>query len=291
MSRGVRTAFTVAAAMLVASVVMGAVVCATEASAACPTWPGCYPDQFAPEPALRPMVEFIHRVVSGAAGPAVLIAALLGRRLADPLPRRLAWIGLAGTLAAGGFGMLIVLVGIPWWLGVLDLASALAATVCLLLARLLLDGRWAPGGVSRPAWAAVGTLGLLHLSALAVAGPNSFTRCLSWPLGVLEADRWPLLQAVRILLAVVAAVLIVVAAVRAVRNPRTRLVGWLVAALLVAELTLAGLLLAGVGDLGMRTAYAIVAALLFAAVALLAGRLSVDPVPAAEAEPSLLSLR
>ena len=280
MIRGTRTAFTVAAALVVGSVVLGAMVCATEASAACPNWPGCYPDQFAPEPSLRPMVELIHRVVSGATGPAVLVAALLGRKLADPLPRRLAWIGLAGTLSAGLFGMLIVLVGIPWWLGMLDLASALAATVCMLLARVLLipSVEWAPGRLARPAWAAVGVLAAMHLSAIAVAGPNSFTRCLSWPLGVLDADRWSLLQGLRIGLAVAAAVLIVITVVRAVSRPGDRVLGWLVAALLAAELGLGGLLLFGIGDLLVRTGYAIVAALLFSGVALLAGRASVQRV-------------
>lgn len=280
MIRATRTAFTVAAALVVGSVVLGAMVCATEASAACPNWPGCYPGQFAPEPSLRPMVEFIHRVVSGATGPAVLVAALLGRKLADPLPRRLAWIGLAGTLSAGMFGMLIVLVGIPWWLGMLDLASALAATVCMLLARVLLipSVEWAPGRLARLAWAAVGVLAAMHLSAIAVAGPNSFTRCLSWPLGVLDADRWSLLQGLRIGLAVAAAVLIGITVVRAVSRPGDRVLGWLVAALLTAELGLGGLLLLGIGDLLVRTGYAIVAALLFSGVALLAGRASVQRV-------------
>jgi cytochrome c oxidase assembly protein subunit 15 len=293
MTRVVRGWFTAAAALTFASLVMGAAVCATQSGAACPNWPGCYGDQFLPTPgtglATNPLIEFTHRVVAGATGPAVLVAAILGRKLTDARPRRLAWIGLAGTLSAGIFGMLIVLVGIPWWLGVLDLASALVATVAMLQARLLLDRpRWAPDRVARTAWWAVGVLAVMHLSALAVAGTDSFTRCLGWPLGILAADRWPGLQGARIVLAGVAAVLIVLAANGAARRPELRLPGWLAAGLLAAELALAVVLLAGAGGVGLRTVYAVVAAALFGAVALLAGRASVAGLAEVVVEESAL---
>ena len=278
MSRATRGWFTAAALLTFASVVMGTVVCATQSGASCPNWPGCYPDQFAPAAQLSPLIEFTHRVIAGATGPAVLVAAILGRRLSDPRPRRLAWIALAGTLSAGTFGMLVVKVGIPWWLGVVDLASALTATVAMLLARVLLteNAAWAPGPVARLAWAAVGTLAAMHLLALAVAGTNSFTRCLGWPLGVLDADRWPGLQWVRILLAVATAGVIAVAARRAQRLPQ----GWLVArfavGLVLLELGLGTAMVDGVEGLVVRTAFAVVAAGIFGSVALLAARTSVS---------------
>ena len=285
--RAVRIAFTAAAALTLASVVMGAVVCATQSGASCPNWPGCYDEQFLPTVRAglgeNPLVEFSHRVVAGLTGPVVLVAAILGRRLPDPRPRRLAWLGLAGAIAAGVFGMLIVRVGIPWWLGMLDLASALVATVAMLLARLLLDGpRWAPGRTARLAWAALGTLAAMHLLGIAVAGPDSFTRCLGWPLGVLDADRWPALQWLRLGLALAAAVLIVLTAVAAATRART----WPALCLLLAEVVLGFALLAGAGGVGVRTAYAVVASLLFGAVAWLAGTTSVRTVVA---EPALIT--
>ena len=288
MTTATRGWFTAAAGLTLASLVMGAVVCETQSGAACPNWPGCYGDQFLPTPgaglATNPLIEFSHRVVAGATGPAVLVAAILGRKLPDAWPRRLAWIGLAGTLSAGVFGMLIVLVGIPWWLGMLDLGSALVATAAMLQARLLLDRPgWAPDRVARTAWAALGVLAAMHLLGIAVAGTDSFTRCLGWPLGVLDADRWPAVQVLRIVLAVVAAVLIVVAVAGVVRRPGLRLYGWLAAGLLVAELALAASLLAGAGSVGLRTVYAVVAAALFGAVALLAARSSVSPAARSDA--------
>lgn len=301
MTRVTRGWFTAAAVLTSASLVMGAVVCATQSGAACPNWPGCYGDRFLPTPgaglADNPLIEFTHRVVAGTTGPAVLVAAVLATwapgipsraREADPRVRRLAWLGLAGTLSAGIFGMLIVKVGIPWWLGVLDLASALAATVSMLVGRLLLTRpTWAPDRTARLAWAGLGALALMHLSALAVAGPDSFTRCLGWPLGILGADRWLALQVVRVGLAVVAAVLIVVAVVGTVRRPGLRLYGWVAAGLLSAELALAATLLAGLGSVGLRTAYAVAAAALFGAVGLLAARMSVGGLSAAAFERSV----
>ena len=277
MSRTIRGWFTAGALLTFASVVMGAVVAATQSGASCPNWPGCYVDQFAPAAQLSPLIEFTHRVIAGATGPAVLVAAILGRRLPDPRPRRLAWIALAGAIAAGVFGMLTVKVGIPWWLGMIDLACALTAMVSLLLARVLLtpETHWAPGWTARVAWGALGFLAVLHLCGIAVAGPGSFTRVLSWPLGVLPADRWPKLQSLRIWLAVAACGLIVTAVVRASGRRGLWRVGLPAGVLLLAELGIGAALLSGQGSTGMRTAYAVVAAGVFGAVALLAARASV----------------
>ncbi|MFZ0531050.1 MAG: hypothetical protein WAL91_11015 [Propionicimonas sp.] len=279
--KAVRISFTIAAVLAMASVVMGAVVCATESGAACPNWPGCYPDRFAPQAQLNPMIEFVHRVVAALTGPAVLVAAILARKVEDRLPRRLAWVALAGTIAAGVFGMLIVKVGIPWWLGVVDLASALTATVCLILATLLVapDARWVPGPIARPAWAALVTLAVMHLLAIAVAGANSFTRCLSCPLGVWDADRWPGVQWLRIGLAVVAAVLIVVVVVAGLRVRRLRVAAAITGGLLLLEAVLGIAVRTGSAGIGPATALAVTAALLFGAMALLAGRASVVRTP------------
>ena len=277
MTRTIRGWFTAAAILTFASVVMGAVVAATQSGASCPNWPGCYIDQFAPAAQLSPLIEFTHRVIAGATGPTVLVATILGRRLVDPRPRRLAWIALAGALAAGVFGMLTVKVGIPWWLGMLDLACALTAMVSLLVARVLLatDTHWAPDWTARVAWGALGLLTVLHLTGIAVAGPASFTRVLSWPLGVLPPDRWPVLQSLRAWLAVAACALIVTAVVRASGRRGLWRVGLPAGLLLVAELGIGAALLSGQGSAGMRTAYAVVAAGVFGAVALLAARASV----------------
>jgi cytochrome c oxidase assembly protein subunit 15 len=173
--------------------------------------------------------------------------------------------------------MLTVKVGIPWWLGMVDLACALTATASLLLARVLLTpgATWAPSLTARIAWAAVGVLAALHLTGIAVAGPDSFTRCVGWPLGVLEADRWPWLQVVRIGLAVGAAALIALAARRAERDG-PRFPARLAAGLVLLELALAWAMDSGFGGLAVRASYGVVAAAIFGATVLLAARASVS---------------
>ena len=111
--------FRLAALFTFLAVAMGAVVCATGSGASCPTWPGCRPDQIAPQLQLSPLIEFVHRVVAMAAGPLVLAAAVISTRLrgVDRWVRILPWVALVGALAAGAFGRLAVLSGLPTWLG------------------------------------------------------------------------------------------------------------------------------------------------------------------------------
>ena len=276
MNRTIRGWFTAAAALTLASVVMGAVVCATESGASCSTWPGCSLDQFLPRPTsgleTNPLIEFTHRVIAGITGPTVLVAAILGRRLTDPRPRRLAWIGLAGTLSAGLFGMLIVLVGIPWWLGVLDLASALVAMVGLLYARVLLADRpvLVAGRTLHLARGALGTLVAMHLLTLPVAGNLSYTRCMGWPTLVLDADHWPALQWLRIALAAVATLLIVLAAINGAVRPHLRVAALLPLAIVLVELRLGLAMVSGGGDVAARAAHSVTAVLVLWSVALLA---------------------
>ncbi|MEO6143762.1 MAG: hypothetical protein ABIP19_07275, partial [Dermatophilaceae bacterium] len=121
------TVFRLAALFTFLAVAMGALVCATQSGASCPTWPGCRPDQIAPQWQLSPLIEFTHRVVAMAAGPLVLAAAVMSFRMGGPdrwariLPR----VALVGAVAAGAFGRLAVLSGLPTWLGAVDLFSAL----------------------------------------------------------------------------------------------------------------------------------------------------------------------
>lgn len=285
-SRATKGWFTAAAVLMFASIVMGAVVASTQSSAACPNWPGCYDGRFLPsgetQLATNPVIEFVHRAIAGATGPVVLIAALLGLRLADRLPKILAWVGLAGTLAAGVFGMLTVKYGIPWGVDVLDLGSALVGTVAMIHARVLLTRPVrAPRAAAGPAWAALGVLWVMHLLGIAVAGHLSFTRCLSWPIGILHADRWPIVQGFRLVLAAAALILIAVTVVRTLRGRELHAGAWAVVILMVAELALGAGFLGDRGSVGLRTVYAVVAAFLFGAVALLASRSSLLAQPVA----------
>src|SRR5450759_4253104 len=135
----VLTVFRLAALFVFLAVAMGAVVCATGSGASCPTWPGCRPDQITPQWQLSPLIEFTHRVVAMAAGPLVLAAAVMSRRLRGHgrWVRILPLVALVGALAAGAFGRLVVLSGLPTWLGAVDLFCALTAMTAMGVAAVL----------------------------------------------------------------------------------------------------------------------------------------------------------
>lgn len=134
------TVFRLAALFTFLAVAMGAVVCATGSGAACPTWPGCRPYQITPQWQLSPLIEFTHRVVAISAGPLVLAAAVMSRRLPGPNRwlRILPLVALGGAIAAGAFGRLVVLSGLPTWLGAVDLFCALTAMTAMGVAAVIL---------------------------------------------------------------------------------------------------------------------------------------------------------
>lgn len=237
-SPAVRVVFRLAALFTFLSVLMGAVVCATESGFDCPSWPGCYPDRITPIGDINPWIEFTHRTVAILTGPILLAAAILGQR-SPAVPgwvKAAQWLALAGGAAAALFGMLIVLRGIPTWLGVVDLAAALTAMIATGIAAVAVTVR-APARGALPAWSAVGVLLAYHLSGIVVAGPASLTRCLSWPVWrIVDLDGAAGPQLLRLLLAATAAVLLVVTASRALQQPGRRGWGIAVLALLVAVL-------------------------------------------------------
>lgn len=244
-----RTVFRLAAAFTFLAVVMGSVVCATESGAACPTWPGCYPGQLGPKADINPIIEFAHRFSVIFAGPLLVAAGVMGRRVvgASRLVRVLPWVGVAGALAAGAFGRIVVLYGLPAYLGVLDLGCALTAMVAMGTAALALERpgrRWRLGLTAKLAGAATLTIGAMHLLGILTAGTGSYTRCMSWPAWQLvAADNGTGLQVTRLVLAVVGTGLLAAAVSR----------GWRSEVLRPHAATLAGLwLLEQVALLTMR---------------------------------------
>ena len=66
--RGGVVLFAVTAVVITVTLALGSTVCATDASASCPNWPGCYVGRLTPLDATQPWVEFIHRVISASIG-------------------------------------------------------------------------------------------------------------------------------------------------------------------------------------------------------------------------------
>jgi cytochrome c oxidase assembly protein subunit 15 len=227
-------------------------VCATGSGASCPTWPGCFPDQITPAWQVNPIIEFTHRVVAFTAGPLVLASALLSLRLKGTIPwvRILPWVALVGAIAAGAFGRRVVLDGLPTWLGAVDLFCALTAMTSMAVSAVLLGSRSGerpagsdtePGArlVLRLSATSIVVLIVMHVTGIFAAGHLSFTRCMGWPMWqMIDGDLHPWLQAVRMGLGALGAVLVVATAVAAMQTERLRRWGIAIVILFTAEMIL-----------------------------------------------------
>ena len=302
----VLTVFRLAALFTFLAVAMGAVVCATGSGASCPTWPGCRPDQIAPQWQLSPLIEFTHRVVAMTAGPLVLAAAVMSRRLRGPnrWVRILPLVALVGALAAGAFGRLVVLSGLPTWLGAVDLFCALTAMTATGVAAVMV-GAPSPDPMSRSAAEldpvqirrlaamSITVLVMMHVTGIFAAGPHSYTRCMGWPIWQLidsDLHRW--LQVLRLGLGGLGAALVVSTAVVAARTVRLRRWGIVLATLFAAEMAL-GLVIRARGiNAGVASAYSVLAVALLSCLGLLmavtwAARVDTDATPLRPALPDV----
>lgn len=310
------TVFRLAAGFTFLAVALGAVVCATGSGAGCATWPGCRPDALTPAWQTAPVIEFTHRVVAIGAGPLVLAAALLALRLPgrDLWVRVLPWVALAGAAAAGAFGRLAVLSGIPTWQGAVDLTSALTAMTVMGIAAVRLGGVQPadadPGQPVTPeagelvpvsrrhalqpvrlAGAAIVVLIAMQVAGLYTAGKGSFTRCMGWPLWqIVDGDQRPWLQVVRLVLAGVAAALVIGIVLLSVGHQRLRPWAAGLALLLGSELAL-GLVIGGGGSShGLRASYSVIAVALLWGLGLFSAVARAELVAAAPSTPESVSV-
>jgi cytochrome c oxidase assembly protein subunit 15 len=282
-STAVLTVFRFAALFTFLAVAMGAVVCATGSGASCPTWPGCRPDQIAPQWQLSPLIEFTHRVVAMAAGPLVLAAAVISRHLPglDRWVRILPWVALVGALTAGAFGRLVVLSGLPTWLGAVDLFSALTVMTAMGMAAVMVSAP-APDSSSRSATEShpvqvrrlaamsLTVLVVMHVTGIFAAGPHSYTRCMGWPIWrLVDSDLHPWLQDLRLGLAGLGAALVIATAVVAMRHERLRWWGIVLATLFTAEVALGQVIRARALNAGMAAGYSVLAVALLSCLGLL----------------------
>ena len=218
-----------------------------------------------------------------AAGPLVLAAAVMSRRLRGPdrSVRILPWVALVGALAAGAFGRFAVLSGLPTWLGGVDLFSALTAMTAMGVAAVRL-GATGPDSPSRQparrhsvqvehlAAASITVVVMMHVTGIFVAAPHSYTRCMGWPIWrLIDSDLHPWLQYLRLGLGGVGAALVVTTAVVATRSERLRRWGIVLATLFAAEMVLGLVIRAGGINAGVAAAYSVLAVALLSCLGLL----------------------
>lgn len=251
------------------AVVMGSLVCATESGAACPTWPGCYVDQFGPKPVLNPIIEFTHRVIASTYFLLVTASAVMCTRAKRPLIKWLPWLAWLGAVLAAVFGMMIVLFSLPKTLGTLDLFGSLASMVCMIVVAVALEKPLQRNRTTDTAWGTAGLVTLMHLLGIAVASPGSYTRCMGWPIWrLIETDFLPGVQVLRLVLAGLAIVGVLLL------GRRLKLQGLMmaVAGVLVVEQALGFVLSAQGWSLGLAAVYSSLAVGFLALLAWLAAR-------------------
>ena len=294
-----------AAVLIYITVTLGGVVAATDSSSACPAWPICYADQVGP--ALQagwlenPVIEFVHRAISFAGLVLLGLSGWLGRRSPDLRVRVFPWIALVCGIGSAVFGMMLILFTLPLGLGLLDLGLALVAMVLITVTDRALrrhDPDAAQPALRRLTTLTLGLLIVMHLLGSVVAGtlPDgnpSFTRALSWPLWhLVELDRFPALQVLRMVLAAAAVLLIALIVAHGVRRPATRVPTLVAGAALAVELIL-GVVISTAGlaptqtngiDATIAVTYSAAAVTLMWALAWLVGQAT----PAAIQEPTLL---
>ncbi len=209
------------------TILLGSMVCATDSSSTCPAWPACYPDQIAPQLQVgwleNPVIEFVHRAIAFSGLVLTGLTGWFGRRHPDGRVRVLPWVALVCAVGSAVFGMMIILYTLPLLLGLLDLGLALVALLLTTTTYLALRrGEMLTDAVPtrRLAGSTFALLVVMHLLGSVVAGTTStgtgsFTRCLSWPLWtIVEIDGSPVLQGLRMAMAVGAAGAIIALAER-----------------------------------------------------------------------------
>jgi heme A synthase len=129
---------------------LGGIVSATGAGAACRDWPFCDGVLF---PALRGLagIQMLHRYGAYALLALALVTALRARRCADPRVRRGAQAALGLVLLEAFLGIGNLAMGTPPWLTALHLATAIALLAATLVTTLALAPRPAPARALTPA--------------------------------------------------------------------------------------------------------------------------------------------
>lgn len=254
--------FLVTGALITVTLALGATVCATDASASCPNWPGCYVGRLTPQAHTQPVIEFVHRVISssiGLFGLASVVAGWFYRRRSRMLVV-LPLVALLCALVSAVFGMMTIRWGINKFEAALDLLAALVSMGAMwrawFVARHPGDG-WHWNARVRLGMGTVGALIAGHFLAVLVSGSESLTRCMGWALftrGVGDGPLWAwILQQAVMTVGEAATILLIVVRLRHRAN------AWdLLLAVLVALVVVVGVLISvgGAND-GLAVTHAV----------------------------------
>lgn len=217
-------------------IAMGGILCVTQSIRNCPDWPGCF-GTFIPPSQTGPILEYTHRALAAISGLLIISTAIIGL-VRSP---RFRWITIPPIVAVvllvevSYFGAQVVLRGLsPGWAAV-DVGSALLVVALMITAALaaservknpqLPDRLSFKDQFSRFVLAATVLIYIILVSGILVAGKNSITACLGWPLYSLQlfqADGHFIENALRWIISFSAITLLIAIFLLARRNRRER---------------------------------------------------------------------
>ncbi len=232
MSVGHRTLYQFAACMTYLLVASGGIVCITDASQGCPDWPICH-GRLIPPARMDSILEWSHRVSAALTLPVILAALAVGWRRY----RSVTWLwrplagAVVGIIVVSAFGAVAVLWGLSRIPAAIDLGTALLTLGLMVttaaVASVRHAGKHRPGGglslnapLVRHALLATLAVFAVQVGGILVARDGSLVRCLGWPglaLGFGPGDLLGTLALVRVLVSLLAGVLVITLALRALR--------------------------------------------------------------------------
>lgn len=188
-----RNLLIITAVLTVLLIAMGGVLCVTQSIRDCPDWPGCF-GKVIPPAETGPILEYTHRVLAALSGLFILSAAISGL-IRTP---RLRWISIPPLIAVlllievSYFGARVVLQGLsPGWAAV-DVGSALLVVALMVTtASIAIQRMKGPGmadrlvfnrPIARLTIATTMVVYVILVSGILVAGKDSVTACLGWPI-------------------------------------------------------------------------------------------------------------
>jgi cytochrome c oxidase assembly protein subunit 15 len=183
----------ITSALVYLLIVLGGIVCITDASRACPDWPGCY-GKLIPPLETGAIIEYTHRLVAMITG-FFLIATLVMGWKRTPNIKPLKWLPVLALLLTGivsMFGAIAVLSGLSPIAAAFDLGFAFLVLAIMLTTTLIAaTHRGHPEVPVRFSFtnplarlSLVTTLLVFAVldSAVLVAEAGSVVRCVGWPM-------------------------------------------------------------------------------------------------------------
>jgi cytochrome c oxidase assembly protein subunit 15 len=275
-------------------IAMGGVLCMTQSIRDCPDWPGCF-GKVIPPAETGPILEYTHRVLAAISGLLILSTAVVGLIRA---PRTL-WISLPPLISVAllvevsYFGAQVVLRGLsPGWAAV-DVGSALLVVALMSATAVVASASRESSSqmfhlkykspFSRLVVTATLVVYLVLVSGVLVAGKNSVTGCLGWPIysgQLAQMDAHNLGEIARQVVSLIGIVLILFVLFYAWRNKNDYrkvfpLVKWVGLAFLLEMLIQIMILIFG-HQVGFLVAYTVTMAVLWGLLAALMVRVGLE---------------